>query len=91
MSLFRVFFPPLKEISVTYERGKRRDVPGREGVSSARRITEKLKALKTGFIGRDTVAYHNVCVCCFKVRLGREAERQLVGFYADGAYEIFLE
>lgn len=26
------------------------------------------------------VAFHNVCVCCFKVQAVREAERRRVGF-----------
>lgn len=47
------------------------------GHFSARGIAEKSKA---GIYWGDMVAFHNVCVCCFKVQAAREAEGRLVAF-----------
>lgn len=54
-----------------------RDIPRREGIFRREASQKKSKA---GIYLGDMVAFHSACVCCFKVKAEREAERQLVGF-----------
>lgn len=64
-------------ILVTYERGKHRETFHAERAFLLQRHPGKSKA---GIYRGDMVAFHSVCVCCFKAQAAMEAERQHVGF-----------